>query len=383
VDAAAADASIGQGLIPVSGRLRFDNGGTQESFPHGVRSDESIARRAKPQTKEEHDLRTAETAPDRSITAPDAYVARDGFRPTARRVGVLATYLAFLLAFGLLGILVGAWHLARGRRPGHPTCPGCRRRRGITLAGTTVLAGLVVAGSGMTVHQHMNGPGLPSCGPELPARTAVQPDEPGTTRAAGGMWPQARQVLTAPVSGLARHYVDDRGGGLCEGDSMTLAFMPSAASKSSFAVGSVVLTRDRSEMRERGQWKALASHESRHVTQWATLDLIGGPLAMPVLYSVDEVFYPQSRNHFERAADLDDGGYPHPEDFGPRPQWAKVGVIGVLLIGIGWRRLRWTSRVLIGGPTARTARQPGHCPLHSRGWFRPHETSRTRDLEPR
>ncbi|MDF1602103.1 hypothetical protein PZ894_00930 [Nocardioides sp. YIM 152315] len=286
-----------------------------------------------------------------------------------RWLGRLAALLALILAFGLLGLLAGLWHVTHGRRSAHPTCRGCRRRRRVALAGTSALAGLVLLGAGMATDQLMNGPGLPSCGPELPTHTTARLDGSGTAEA-GGVWLTARQVLTAPVSGLARHYVDDRGGGLCKGDSMTLAFMPSAASESSFAVGSVVLTRDKSEMREKGQWKALASHESRHVTQWAVLDLIGGPLAMPVLYSLDEALYPDSRNHFERAASLVDGGYPHPEDFGPRPQWAKVGVIGMLLVALGWRRLRWSSRVLAGGATAAAASQPGRCPLHSRGWFR-------------
>lgn len=150
---------------------------------------------------------------------------------------------------------------------------------------------------------------------------------------------------------------------------MTLAFLPSAASDSKVAVGGVVLTGDRSSVGE-ADWKALANHESRHVTQWATLTLAGGPLAMPLLYAVDEAFFPRSRNHFERAAGLEDGGYSHPEGLGPRPQWAKVGVMGMLLVTVGWRRLRWTSRVLTGGAAAGAAHQRGLCPLHSRGWFR-------------
>lgn len=219
----------------------------------------------------------------------------------------------------------------------------------------------------MAVHQHVRGPGLPQCSIELPERVTAKPDD--SLVDVRGAWLQTRQLLTAPVTGLARHYVNDRGGGLCEAGSMTLAFLPSAASDSTFAVGNVVLAGDRSPMRE-GNGKALARHESRHVTQWATLTLAGGPLAMPLLYSVDEAFFPYSRNHFERAAGLDDGDYPHPGSFGPQLQWAKVGVLGMLLVAIGRRRLRWTSRVLIGGAAAAVAHQRGLCPLHSRGWFR-------------
>ena len=151
---------------------------------------------------------------------------------------------------------------------------------------------------------------------------------------------------------------------------MTLAFLPSAASDSTVAVGNVVLASDQSPMRK-GNGKALARHESRHVTQWATLTLAGGPLAMPLLYAVDEAFFPHSRNHFERAAGLADGGYPHPGSFGPQLQWAKLGVLGMLLVTVSRRRLRWTSRVLTGGAAAAAARHPDLCPLHTPGWFRP------------
>ena len=316
-------------------------------------------------------MRTLETVPSHGASA--AHEAESTVRPgrgaTFRWVGVLAA----LLAFGLLGLLVGAWHLRRGRPSADLACRSCRRRRGLALAGTFLLAGLVLVGSGMAVHQTVSGPTLPQCDSEPREPAAADPGHsPGA--AVRGIWLQSRQALTAPVTGLARHYVADRGGGLCQGRSMTLAFLPSAASDSSVAVGSVVLTDDRSSVRE-DNWKPLANHESRHVTQWATLTLTAGPLTMPLLYAVDDAFFPHSRNHFERAADLDDGGYPQPEDFGPRPQWTKVGAIGMLLLMAGRRRLRWISRVLIGGAAAAIACQRGLCPVHSRGWFRLEPTS--------
>lgn len=230
-----------------------------------------------------------------------------------------------------------------------------------------LVAGLVLVGSGMALHQHVSGPGLPHCNGE-PSRHATSGLERTPGEVAGGIWLQTRQALTAPVSGLARHYVADRGGGLCQGRSMTLAFLPSAASDSSVAVGSIVLAGGQTSIRE-GDWPALASHESRHVTQWATLTLAAGPLAMPLLYAVDEAFFPQSRNHFERAADLEDGGYAQPEAYGPRPQWTKAGVVGLLILTVGRRRLRWVCRVVTGGAAAAVASEPGRCPLHSRGWF--------------
>ncbi|HEX6337769.1 MAG TPA: hypothetical protein VFZ85_12495 [Jiangellaceae bacterium] len=311
-------------------------------------------------------MRTAETV--QSQETPSAHeaprVAWNGLQATARAVGVLAA----LLAFGLLGLLVGLWRLTRGRQTADLACRCCRRRRSLALAGTLVLAGLVVVGSGMALHQHVSGPGLPHCGTGQPGRTTANLDD-SLAEVGGDAWLQTREFLTAPVTGLVRHYVNDRGGGLCEAGSVTLAFLPSAASDSTFAVGSVILTDHQSPMSE-GNGTALARHESRHVTQWATLTVAGGPLAMPLLYAVDEAFFPQSRNHFERAAGLDDGGYPRPEGFGPRPQWAKVGVLGILLVTFGWRRLRWISRLLTGGAAAAVAHQRGLCPVHSRGWFR-------------
>lgn len=311
-------------------------------------------------------MRTAETVRSQLVlTAHKAPgVACSGLRATVRVVGVMAT----LLAFGLLGLLVGVWRLTRNRQTVDLACRCCRRRRSLAHAGTFVLAGLVLVGSGMAVHQHVSGPGLPHCNSGLPERPMADLDD-SLVEIGGSAWLQARQLLTAPVTGLIRHYVNNRGGGLCDAGSMTLAFLPSAASDSTFVVGSVIMTDDESSMTE-ANGKALARHESRHITQWAMLTLAGGPLAMPLLYAVDEAFFPDSRNHFERAADLNDGGYSHPEDFGPQPQWATVGVLGMLLVAVGRRRLRWISRVLTGGAAAAAARQHGLCPLHSRGWFR-------------
>lgn len=306
---------------------------------------------------------TLETRP--SYEVPGAPNTRgsdtQALRTTVRLLGLFAA----MLAFGLLGLVVGTWHLTRGRRRADPACHCCRRRRHLALVGTVALAGLVLLGTGMTVNQHHSRPGLPRCATELPGPAAGnKPGHPLNT-----VWLRARQVLTAPVSGLASRYVDNRGGGLCEGGSMTLAFLPSAASHSAVTVGGVVLTGTTTST-SGPDWEAMASHESRHITQWALLTLAGGPLAMPILYTADNAFFPQSRNHFERAAGLQDGGYPRPDDFGPRPQWSKVTVIGLLLVATGRRRLRWASRVLTGGARAAEAHHPGLCPVHSPGWFR-------------
>jgi hypothetical protein len=236
------------------------------------------------------------------------------------------------------------------------------------VVGVATMVGLVIAGTAMSVHQQMSSPALPSCARELPGPETEDPNDP-FAQVAGGMWKHTRRALTTPVTGLTRHFMADSGGGMCDGGSMMLASMPAGGAGSSLAVGSVVLTDSGSSLR-RGASKKLARHESRHVSQWAALTVVGGPAAMPVLYVVDDAFFPESRNHFERAAGLWAGGYEQPESFGPNVDWPKAGLLGLIVWGLGWRRVRWASRVLTGGAAAGRAKHGDLCPVHSRGWFR-------------
>lgn len=283
-------------------------------------------------------------------------------------VHLLAVFTA-LLAFGMCGLIVLVLFLARRRRFSQRPCRHCRRRRTLILTGTFALAGLVMMGSGLYVHQNVSGNSPPHCSPTASADAPASVRHSPIDVAGAAVWPRTRQALTAPVSGLARAYVNERGGGMCELGSMTWAFLPSAAADSGIAIGGVVLTESETST-SASNWEALARHESRHVTQWATLTLVGGPLAMPVLYMVDDAVFPHSRNHFERDASLQDGGYHRPDDFGAQPRWVEVGAIATLIIAVVRRRLRWVSRVLLGGATAASAHHHDCCPLHSRGWFR-------------
>jgi hypothetical protein len=72
-------------------------------------------------------------------------------------------------------------------------------------------------------------------------------------------------------------------------------------------MGDVVLTPGFDIPRENRE--ALAAHEARHRAQWAVATVIGGPLALPIAYAIDDFFFPGSRNHFERQAGLETGGY--------------------------------------------------------------------------
>ncbi len=302
--------------------------------------------------------------------------------PASRRRRALETVTPVLsvlgatVAFGLIGLLVSAWRVRRASSAGpsrRASCPDCQRRRQRAVVGVAALVGLVISGTAMTVHQQVSGPALPSCVRELPGTDTPDPGDP-FARLAGGMWQHTRRALTAPVTGLTRQFVADSGGGMCDGGSMMLASMPAGASGKSVAVGTVVLTESGSSLRT-GASSKLARHESRHVSQWAAFTLVGGPAAMPAMYVADDAFFPENRNHFERAAGLWAGGYEQPESFGPRVDWPKAGLLGLIAWVLGWRRVRWASRVLTGGPTAGRAAHHGLCPLHSRGWFRLRATS--------
>jgi hypothetical protein len=85
------------------------------------------------------------------------------------------------------------------------------------------------------------------------------------------------------------------------------------------------------------------------VTQWAVGSLIAGPLAFPAAYILDGALFPASRNHFERAAGLADGDYPPAPDNWPAPRWPDTAAIRIILLLILRRRLRWLSRVTVGG----------------------------------
>lgn len=195
-------------------------------------------------------------------------------------------------------------------------------------------------------------------------RLPVSPEQDLSTA-----WQRTRSIATTPVTGVAYGYAKARGMGVCGVGPITVAFLPHSAKTSGTTVGDVFLTQVQPGLTEH-RAQQLARHESRHVTQWTVLTLAGGPLALPVLYSVDEIFFPGPRNHFERDAGLGHGGYRHPPGFGPQPLWAASTVLGFVLLALAWPRLRWLSRWLAGGMRLVQVTETGRCPLHTRRWLR-------------
>lgn len=281
------------------------------------------------------------------------------------RVREWTWWCAVFLSGGLLALLV----CAGSRRFGHPgsprSCRLCLRRQRVGRALAAALSLLVLTGSAMWVNQRIVSPDLPECATTIEpgAWELPWPTDPPKTRA----WREARTFLTAPVTGIAYHYADTRGGGLCSADSVTVAFVPSAASDTALTVGDVFVT----GLREQ-QARELAEHESAHVNQWAVLTLAGGPVALPVLYSLDEALFPGARNHFERAAGLVEGNYAPPAEFGPDPQWDQLAAIAAVVLLLFWRRLRWLARAAVLGRPGARHRESGRCRVHSRGWVRLH-----------
>ena len=92
-------------------------------------------------------------------------------------------------------------------------------------------------------------------------------------------------------------------------------------------MGDILLTPGFNLSRE--QLRTLTGHEARHRAQWAVLTVLGGPLAFPVAYAIDDFFFPGPRNHFERLAGLEAGGYAQ-VGTGPVLGPAQLAALGVL-----------------------------------------------------
>lgn len=108
-------------------------------------------------------------------------------------------------------------------------------------------------------------------------------------------------------------------------------------------VGDIVLTPGFGYTRK--ELTAVAGHEARHRAQWAVATAIGGPLAFPVAYAIDDFFFPGSRNHFERQAGLESGRYSHSGSgpvLGPA-QLATLSVLAAVILALLAARHRRAS----------------------------------------
>lgn len=292
---------------------------------------------------------------------------------------------AILLCFGFLGLLL--WLLPpvrRRRRRRSASCTACRRRQRVGTVAVAGFAVVLLVGAAARTQVAV----LDDCSVRFSAGAEEVVAETPTPDAVPGLWARTRAAVNAPIGGVM--LVATRAAGMehCSGSSVLVAFSPApTADGGGSVVGDVFVSWlsevdgvalpgqetyvrfDSGANAKPEVIEAIARHESRHVDQWAVATMLGGPMALPTTYYVDSLFFPLARNHFERAAGLEDGGYDVPPDFGPSPLWLPLlASVGLLVVALR-RRIRWWSRVLVGGRAGARAHEEGCCPVHSRGWF--------------
>jgi hypothetical protein len=327
-------------------------------------------------------------------------INRTSNRHLPHRFGTVAWPLSVLVCFGVLGLIWAVPAMRRRAQDKAARCAICRRRRTwsrLFVGGFVILQALgAAAAPPLLCHAHVFPDGRVETEPML------QGISPKRT------WGTARDIVTASTTGLALLAAKSAGMRECAGPPLTVTFwQPPRISGGGSTVGDVFVawmpadyevssllqgargfglaTEGHGLLAQEGQQYVrygpnisstrgneaqLGRHESRHTDQWAVLTLIAGPLAFPAAYYVDGAFFPFSRNHFERAASLTDGGYSPAPDNKPDPLPGAVSAIAVVLLLMLRRRIRWLTRLLVAGRAGVTAHLPGRCPVHTTGWFR-------------
>lgn len=233
----------------------------------------------------------------------------------------------------LLGGLVGLVWWWRRMRGGPRRRPRSRVRR-VQIAAAALV--LVLVGVGIVWRSRVASAAVSECGAPSDVQVASlkrQVDPPLL----------AEKVVTWPETGLGMLYANALGSSLCwYGPANYYVDFHSGrfAGARIMNVGDVVLAPPFDTRVHSGD--QVADHEARHRSQWAVVTAIGGPLAFPVAYAVDDFFFPGSRNHFERMAGLKSGGYEH-VGIGPVIGWPQLVVllVAVALIAVlGYRQLR-------------------------------------------
>jgi hypothetical protein len=230
-----------------------------------------------------------------------------------------------VLLGGLIGLVWWLRRLRRGRLGGP--------RPGLRVEITVAAVVLALVGVGIVTRSKVAFDTVASCRPPIGAR----PSRPA------GAALMTEKVITWPETGIGLLWGDAIGASRCwyaPTDYYVDLHSGRYGGARIMNVGDIVLAPP-SELSKHNV-QALAQHESRHRSQWAVLTVIGGPLAFPIAYGVDDFFFPGSRNHFERLAGLEAGGY---ERAGTAPVigWPQLVVLIVvvaLLVVYAYRRVR-------------------------------------------
>lgn len=237
----------------------------------------------------------------------------------------------------LAGIVGLAWWLWR-HRPGHepPVARLPRTRAAVVAVGLLVIAVGAVCRLVIAIEP------VPACSP------------PGGALSASPLTPSvvAQKAATWAETGIGILYSQAAGAHVCWSRSANYYVAVNAnniAGSSAMTMGDVVLTPGFDIPRENRE--ALVAHEARHRPQWAVATVIAGPLALPIAYAIDDFFFPGSRNHFERQAGLETGGYSS-SGTGPVLGPAQLAVLSALAaiivlapLAVRYRRSAARSRI--------------------------------------
>jgi hypothetical protein len=231
-------------------------------------------------------------------------------RPARRTLGASG---AFLLG-GMLGVVWWAWR----NRPGRNPVTRLRRVRGVLAA-----VGLIVVAVGVVWRADTAVRPAPDC---FPSGSSL----PAASHGSLDVSLLAEKVATWSVTGLGLLYAQADDAPVCwspREDYYLAVHSANPAGARWMSLGDIVLTPGFDLPRE--SLLELIGHEARHRTQWAVAIAVAGPLAFPVAYAVDDFFFPGPRNHFERLAGLEAGGYEH-EGTGPVLGPAQVAVLAAV-----------------------------------------------------
>ena len=219
-----------------------------------------------------------------------------------------------VLLGGILGLAWWSWR----RRPGREPVTRFRRTRTVVVA-----VGVLIIAVGAIWRLTIAITPVAACTP---------PGGPQVSTRSGGFGASlvAQKVATWPETGIGLLYSRVSDAKVCwsrSADYYVAVHEEHIAGARALNLGDITLTPGYNISKE--ELRTLNSHEAGHRKQWAILTVIGGPLAFPIAYSIDDFFFPGSRNHFERWAGLESGGYSH-EGTGPVLGPAQLAVLGVV-----------------------------------------------------
>ena len=263
-----------------------------------------------------------------------------------RRAQMTLGALTMVLLFGILGL---AWWSWRHR-------PGCQPvARFPRVYAALVAAGLIIIAVGTAWRIDTAIQPTRLCSPP----GGAQPVTHGNPFNASLL---AQKAATWPETGIGLLYARESDARVCWSGSANYYVAVNAhniVGARALTVGDIVLSpgfHDASKKR----LGELISHEAGHRAQWAVGTAIGGPLAFPVAYAIDDFFFPGARNHFERQAGLEPGGYRH-EGTGPvlgPIQFATLGALAaIIVVALLAARHRRTSTRSAADPGARKDRR--------------------------